>query len=321
MNKRHATYGKASFMGLPLFPLGIPSEFLRKILIEVVVGFRDVLIGLEPCCELGILIPCTFQNIIGFIVCMEVDHLLILEMDREVIDGRLFHVHWKLKDVPACFDRTNVTTINIILNLIDLLVLAHLYSGKIVALVDILVNILYGLDRRTNLDIDAAVILGREIWAIRDNITIVKDVSTVGGVGATIVWPGIFWVTIFSKAGFLTKVLPIILAAFVIDHAWRIGVFRTTGTMEHALCYSFIQHGMSYRIRKLSRDNAVDLICIGNFVVLPKGYEQMDGRQITLLELHGIDQASYLTKEALSDILQQSLHFLTEDTGNNVRTI
>src|ERR1700723_1314501 len=153
MNKRHATYGKASLTGLPLFPLGIPSKFLRKILIEVVVGFRDVLIGLEPHCELGILIPCMFQNFIGFIICMEENHLLILEMDGETIDRRLFHVHWKLKDVPACFDRTNVTTINIILNLIDCLILAHLYSGKIVALVDILVNILYGLDCKGNLQL------------------------------------------------------------------------------------------------------------------------------------------------------------------------
>jgi hypothetical protein len=146
MDKVHASNGKAPLARLPLLPFFIPSEVLRKVLIEAVVGFWDRLIGLEPSCKSSVFVSSPFQNVVDFIMGMEEDCLLILKMDGEAIDCRLFHVHVELKYMPAGFNRTNVATINVFLDFIHLLVLTDLYCGEIMALVDVLVDILDGLD-------------------------------------------------------------------------------------------------------------------------------------------------------------------------------
>jgi hypothetical protein len=141
------------------------------------------------------------------------------------------------------------------------------------------------------------------------------------GEGATIVWPSIFWISIISKACFLTELLAIALAAVSIDHAGSIGILWTTGTMEHALGDGLMQDGMSDWVRKLSRDDGVHILSVVNLVPPTKEYEEVYVRETTLLELNGVNQACNFTKETTSNILQQSLNFLIEDTCNNIRTV
>jgi hypothetical protein len=83
-------------------------------------------------------------------------------------------------------------------------------------------------------------------------MTVVKDITLAVGVGATVIGPGIFWVTIITKFSLFTKLLWKVLAALSIDHARSVFVLRTARTMHHALCDSFVEHGMSLRIRNLS---------------------------------------------------------------------
>jgi hypothetical protein len=126
---------------------------------------------------------------------------------------------------------------------------------------------------------------------VRDDIAVVKDMTPEGGEGATIVGPGIFWVPVIAKTCLLTKLLPVVLAAASIDHARSIGISRTAGTMQHAPGDGIEQHRMGDWIRELSRDDSVNLGSTVNLVLPTKEYEDVAMREITLLELDGVNQA------------------------------
>jgi hypothetical protein len=149
-------------------------------------------------------------------------------------------MHGKFKDMPACFDRTNISTIDVFLDFIDLLLFPYLHSGEIVAFINILVDVLDSLDRSTYFNIYVTVIFGREERAVRDDVSVVKDISFTIGVGATIVWPGILWIAIISKASFIAKHFWIVLATLTINHAF----LWSAGTMKHAHGNSLVQHWM-----------------------------------------------------------------------------
>jgi hypothetical protein len=59
--------------------------------------------------------------------------------------------------MPAAFDGSNVACIKILLDLISVLI-QNLDCGSVMAFVNVLVNVLYCLDRRTDLDIDVTVV-------------------------------------------------------------------------------------------------------------------------------------------------------------------
>jgi hypothetical protein len=67
-------------------------------------------------------------------------------------------------DTPVTLALSNVTGIQILLDLI--LAMTELHSDPIVALVDVLVNVLYGLDGCDTLDIDVAAVLPEQIWIV-----------------------------------------------------------------------------------------------------------------------------------------------------------
>ena len=121
-------------------------------------------------------------------------------------------------------------------------------------LVDVLVNVLDCLDRRTDLDIDVAVVseivcqsmalpeslknclLCCKIWIIRDNISIVISMEWVTLLNCTaIVGSGIIWIAVWIESCGLSEPFGISLAAFIVNHA-----FSSTGTMKHAVGYSLI---------------------------------------------------------------------------------
>jgi hypothetical protein len=113
-------------------------------------------------------------------------------------------MHCEFIDVPAGFNRSNVTCIKILLDLISVFLIENLEGGSVMALVNIFMDIFDCLDRGTDLDIDVAVVseidyqsislhkcsrsclLGCKIWIIRDNISIVINME---------------WATIFPQCG------------------------------------------------------------------------------------------------------------------------
>ena len=99
-----------------------------------------------------------FLSII-IIIIIKIDHLLIFFMDWKVIDGWLFLMQGKFKNVPATLWWANITGVYVFQYLIN--VPSHFQGGTIMTLVYVLVNVLYGLDGSTDLDIDVAVIPDR----------------------------------------------------------------------------------------------------------------------------------------------------------------
>jgi len=260
------------------------------------------------------------------IIIIKVNNLFILEMHREAIYRWLFFMHWKLVCMPASLAGTNITTIDILLDLINNLVTIaiHLESAEVMAFIDVLVNVLDGFNRGTDFNIDVAVVLGSKIRVVGDDTTVVKDMTLVICIGATIIGPGIFRVTIITKGGLSAKAFWEVLATLSIDHAGSLLCFpslRTTGTMHHALCDCFIEHWMQLSIRKLSRNQGIDGSSIMNLVGLLEENKKMHMRQTTLLEFDSIDHGSHLAKYAISDIFQQSLHLLMENTCDDIWTI
>jgi hypothetical protein len=79
--------------------------------------------------------------------------------------------------------------------------------------------------------------------------------------------------------------------------------------MHHALCDGGIEHGLSFRVRDLSRDDGVDMSSITNLEQLPQEDEEMDVRQTTLLKLYGEDKAKDISKETIFMSLSMAFIF------------
>src|ERR1700677_894459 len=91
--------------------------------------------------------------------------------------------------------------------------------------------------------------------------------------------------------------------------------------MQHTLCDNLIEDGMGNRIRELSRDDLVHMQGVVYFVLMSKEYEKMKMWETSLLKFDGIDHASDLAEETISNIFEQRLHLLEEDLNDNVRMI
>src|ERR1700677_2374297 len=145
MNEIHTTDGKASLMQIPLVCLRIPSELLWEVLVDIVVSLRNRLIRLEPSHESSILVFGMICHSLCIIIIIEIDQLLSLDMDREMIYSGTFLMHREFKNMPAREHRADVTTADIVLDFIDLLLpTPNFHSGEVVAFINIFVNIIYG---------------------------------------------------------------------------------------------------------------------------------------------------------------------------------
>ena len=147
----------------------------------------------------------------------------------------------------------------------------------------------------------------REKRIIKNDVTIVKDLTLGVGIGAAVVRSGILWITVFTEMCFRTKFFGKVLAAFFINHAGGMSILSTTGAVGHALCDSLIQHGVGDRIRDLCGDDGIDMGSVANLVSLLQKYEEVNVRQTTLLELYGEDKALNLAKKTTFYILEQNL--------------
>ena len=203
----------------------------------------------------------------------------------------------------------------------DFIYLADLQGGTVMPLVNVLVNVLDGFDGGAYLDVDVAMVPCGEERIIRNDVTIVKDLTLGVGIGAAIVRSGVLWIAIFTEMCFWTKVLGEALVAFSINHAGGVCILSTAGAMGHALCDSLIQHGVGDRIRDLCGDDGIDMGSVANLVSLLQEYEEVNVRQTTLLELYGEDKALNLAKKTTFYILEHGLDLLSKDMGDQVRAI
>jgi hypothetical protein len=75
-------------------------------------------------------------------ICIEVHQLLILQMNREMVDGGFCSIHGEFKDMVAALNGSNVVCIQILLDLVTVLVILKLQGGAVMAFEDVLVDVL-----------------------------------------------------------------------------------------------------------------------------------------------------------------------------------
>jgi len=187
-------------------------------------------------------------------------------------------MHGKFCNMPKTLCGTNVMGAYMFQYLIN--ILSDTNSGMIMTLVDVLMDVLDGLDRHAYFNIDMTVIPSscRQKRIIGNDTVVINGLTFGVGIGPAIVRPGVFWIAILTQPGFWAKVLWKMLAAFFIDHAGSLWVFWTTRTVHHALCYGGIEHGMSNRVKDLRRDDGVYMGSIMDLILLPQKDEEMDVR-------------------------------------------
>ena len=280
---------------LPLPGCLLPNEPLRKVLIGDLLCTQQSGIGNKPLCERSLFNGFTIHKHLWVVIVIIEDILFIFNMDGQTIDRWLFLMHGKFHDVPDSLGRPNVTGAYVIHYLIN--IFSHSHCGAIVTLVYVLVNVLDGLDRGTDLNVYMAFVPGGQGWIVGNDMVVAKGLTSGIGIGPSIIWPGILRIAILTKTCLRTELLWKMLAANSIDHARCIGVFWTARTMDHALCDSGIELGMSNRVRDLSRYNGVNMGCITDLKLALQKYEEVDVGQTTLLKLYGEDKALDLSEK------------------------
>src|ERR1700724_281151 len=155
----HASDCKAPLTWFPFAIFEVGDESRGKVLIVDVAGSFVLGIGLEVGGKGGVAAPCSLDNLLQridtiFIPC---DHLLTWKVDLKVDDVGIDCMHLISHQTPKSLALRDVACIQIELDLI--LTLAKLHSGTVMALVDILVDVLDASDRADALDVDMAAIL------------------------------------------------------------------------------------------------------------------------------------------------------------------
>jgi hypothetical protein len=261
------------------------------------------------------------QDILGSIFPIE-DHILfVLKMDRQVIDGGIFQMHGKFKEMPCCLHGRNVATVQVGL---DLVVTLGLQSGTVWSLVNVLVHIFHRLDGGADLNIDVALELHQELSAMRNHIPVgvggdipCTSSPTLFEDGMTVVRAGILGITVVVHDGLFTEGLWIVLLtpAILQTTVWA------AWTMQHELGDHFIELRMEVLIRDLSRYGGIDLLSGANLVSLLQEDQEMHVGKASLLILDGIHQSSHSTIETVPHFLQQVLLFQEKDACHQVRMI
>src|ERR1700690_126033 len=107
---------------------------------------RVLLVGLEVGCQSRVSVGAGLNDLLKRrnTILLPCDQVLSLKMNVQTHNMWQLLMHGKLSHAPEGFCRGNITCIKIKFDLI--LGLAKLHSGAIMAFVDVLVDILYGLD-------------------------------------------------------------------------------------------------------------------------------------------------------------------------------
>lgn len=140
------------------------------------------------------------------------------------------------------------------------------------ALVDVLVHVLDGLDAAANLHIDVAVVLQEQSGVVRDDPLVAKLDSSAraamgmpSGDGDAIVGAGVGGVGVVADHGGRLERLGEVLAAGAILHAGGDGVVAgTTGAMKHVLSDGCKETGLGVLVGELGGDEGVNVFgCAG----------------------------------------------------------
>ena len=222
-------------------------------------------------------------------------------------------MHWELKDVVTGLGGGDVSGIKVATNLI---MTFCLNGGTIWTLVYVLVNVLDGLDRTTDFQINVTVKLHHQLPGMRNHMSVVKDILSLLN-GPAILRASIIRIAILLDDGVRREWLGKALFADIVFNT----PLRRARTMEYGFGDGSMELGMDLGIWNLSRDDGINLFHITNLVRLLQEDQEMHVRKTTLLVFNGVDKASHLAIVAITNHLEQGLLFAMENPCDQIRSI
>ena len=222
-------------------------------------------------------------------------------------------MHWELKDVVTGLGRGDVSGIKVAT---DLIMAFCLNGGTIWTLVYVLVNVLDGLDRATDFQIDVTVKLHHQLPGMRYHMSIVKDILSLLN-GPAILRASIVRIAILLDDGVREKWLGKALFADIVLNT----SLRRTRTMKHGFGNGSMELGMDLGIWNLGRDDGINLFHSTNLVWLLQKNQEMHVRETTLLVFNGVNKASHLAIVTITNLLKQGLLFAMENPCDQIRPI
>ena len=127
---------------------------------------------------------------------------------------------------------------------------------------------------------------------------------------------------VIRDGGLIMEWLGKTFGALAIFHAGSIGIFRTTGSMDHILHHQLMELRMGVRIRNLSREQLVKFIRSVNLGIRMEKDDEMGVGQTTLLELLGVAIANgFFQTSCLHNVFEHLITLHVEDSTENVRMI
>jgi hypothetical protein len=185
----HASNCKTPLTWLPFGIFDIIDKSRGKVLIVEVVCILIISICLEVGSKSGSMTSCSLYNLLQRIdtILISCDHLLTWKVDLKADNIGVDCMHLISHQTPKGLALRDIACIQIELDLI--LTLAKLHSGMVMALVDILVDVLDAPDGTDALDIDMTLILPEQKYAEWNNKMIIDLLAT----GRVCVFPVSQW--------------------------------------------------------------------------------------------------------------------------------
>jgi len=214
-------------------------------------------IGLEIGHELGLGAGGLLHDFFRKGLIIEKDHLLFREVDGKVHNSWVLMVNPMPHESPDCLICTNIASIQVLLDLIR--GFAKLHGSAVMALVYIFVDILDAPYSKGQLHIDVTYKEKEEEGHMGNHPLVVK-LGTTNVMFPAIIPVMIRGVAITAKSCGCLEWFWKMFGALAINHTGCIRVGRSTGAMGHELFDQLIQVWLGLLVRKLSRDQAVNIL-------------------------------------------------------------
>ena len=171
-------------------------------------------------------------------VWFEIHYLLIKEMYCQLLYRKIFFMNWKFHQISSSFCWTNVTTIEILCNLIHF---SYFCSSTIKAFVDIFMNVFNGSNRSATLNVNVCMVFAKQICIMRNH-----------SLTSNSVWLSIIqWMwNIISYAIILTTIQRI--SIITNDSLWLKWLWKTFAALL-TVCHRVQCHTFSFRVQLTAR--------------------------------------------------------------------
>ena len=277
--------------------------------------------ALKECHERHLLVLCSFQDVLRLVhVGVDGDVVLTWKVDLQPRHIGPFLVHGTPGQSHECLHRRNVAGVEVHLHIVHGLALpGQLHGRAVMSLVNVLVDVLDGLDRDAALHIDVPPILQDEVATERHHVTIViLEPTSLVTVDASGVTASIADVGVFGEHGLTLESFGESLCAPVV----LVQASLVTWPMCHVAQYQVVEHGFFLRIGELGTDEVVHILRGPAASSLIYNDQEMRVGKATLLKLDGVDVSDCTTKNAmLHNVVQQGISLELENAAEQVGAI